>query len=68
MIQYNLCDVTICCESSVFMWLHTQPLVSVCVLVPEDNTEVSKHVAVNNIKRKHCEENLCISWFNKINN
>ena len=32
MIQYSLCDVTVSCESSAFMWLHIQPCVA-CVLV-----------------------------------
>ena len=38
-IQYSLCNVTVSCERSVFMWLHIQSLVTVlCLLVWHDDS------------------------------
>jgi hypothetical protein len=37
-IQYSVCDITIPCESKVFMWLHIQSLVTVtCYCCRENN-------------------------------
>ena len=42
-----VCDITISCASSVFMWLYIQSLVAVaCVLVwPDSNLRPTKHEA-----------------------
>jgi len=62
-IQYSLYDITISCEGSVF-YVAAYTFPCYCCLcihkqLPEDDTEVSKHVGVNIIQRENIVIHIC---------
>jgi len=43
-IHYSLCDITVSCESSVFMWMHMKSLVTVASCNSNNNFNLRTYV------------------------